>query len=64
MNILFLYFLLTSFNNHTHTHTHTTMIPIKNIVLVKINKRYVNKKIFFMKKNQNNYIFKFNNNAK
>jgi len=62
MNILFLYFLLTSFNNHTHTHT--TMIPIKNIVLVKINKRYVNKKIFFMKKNQNNYIFKFNNNAK
>ena len=40
------------------------MIPIKNIVLVKINKRYANKKNIFMKKNQKNCIFKFNNNAK
>ena len=41
------------------------MISIKNIVLYKINRRYINKKIMLMKKIfQNKYIFKFNNKIK
>ena len=40
------------------------MILVKNIVLNKINKRYINRKGYFYKKiNQKNYIFKFDDNT-
>lgn len=38
------------------------MISIKNIALTKINKRYINSKRYLYKKNQNDCIFRFNNN--
>jgi hypothetical protein len=41
------------------------MILVKNIVLNKINKRYINRKGYFYKNiNQKNYIFKFDDNTK
>jgi hypothetical protein len=40
------------------------MIPVKNIMLTKINKRCVNKKknCIFIRKTLNDYVFKVNNN--
>jgi hypothetical protein len=34
------------------------------MILIKINKRYINKKFIIINFFQNNYIFKFNNNTK
>jgi len=61
-------FFLTCFNNYIYIYIYIyieTMLLVKNIVLAKMNKRYVDREIY-LRKNiiQNNCMFVFNNNAK
>jgi hypothetical protein len=51
--------LLTCFNNYKiFLFLTKTIISIKNIVLIKINKRYINKKFTFLEKYENKIMFK------
>jgi len=66
MDILFWDYLSTYFNNHKIfcLKKIKIMIPVKNIMLTKINKRCVNKKknCILISKTLNDYVFKVNNN--
>jgi len=58
-------FFLTCFNNYIYIYKIETILLVKNIVLAKMNKRYVDREIY-LRKNiiLNNCMFVFNNNAK